>query len=130
MRALREPRLAEPDFRAAAWLYRVTTNLALNSLRDRKRRDEIVADLPVARAASADQDAAVLDRERAAQIEAALASLSVPHREILKERFYSDLSYQEIADTLGLRLGTVMSRLSRAKDSLGGVLAGHVLSEV
>jgi RNA polymerase sigma factor (sigma-70 family) len=129
MRALREPRLVDADFRAGAWLYRVTTNLSLNSLRDRRRRDEIVADLPVPRCAAAHQDEAVLDSELAAQIETALSALSEPHREILKERFYADLSYQEIADSLGLRLGTVMSRLSRAKGALEGVLAGHALSE-
>ena len=44
------------------------------------------------------------------------------HRAILMLRYYSDLSYAEISDTLGIKLGTVMSRLSRAKNRLMEVL--------
>lgn len=130
VRALREPRLLDADFRAGAWLYRVTTNLALNSVRDRRRREEIVADMPGPRSASPDQADAVLDAERAELVQRALADLSPPHREILQARFFGDRSYQEIADVLGLKLGTVMSRLSRAKDALEVVLAARPVADV
>ena len=44
--------------------------------------------------------------------------LTPDHREILALRYYSDLTYEEISESLGIRLGTVMSRLSRAKGRL------------
>jgi RNA polymerase sigma-70 factor (ECF subfamily) len=47
-----------------------------------------------------------------------MEQLTEPHREILMLRYYSDQSYAEISDSLGIKLGTVMSRLSRAKDAL------------
>jgi RNA polymerase sigma-70 factor (ECF subfamily) len=52
----------------------------------------------------------------------ALDSLSEDHREILVLRYYDDLSYAEIADVLQVKLGTVMSRLSRARMRLMDVM--------
>jgi RNA polymerase sigma-70 factor (ECF subfamily) len=60
----------------------------------------------------------VLDGEKQERILAAIDRLSEDHREILMLRYYSDLSYAEISDTLGIKLGTVMSRLSRARGQL------------
>ena len=51
-------------------------------------------------------------------VEQALSSLPAEYREILVLRELEDLSYKEIADIVGLPLGTVMSRLSRARERL------------
>jgi RNA polymerase sigma factor (sigma-70 family) len=51
-------------------------------------------------------------------LEAALAALSPPLREVIVLREYSDLSYKDIADMTKLPLGTVMSRLARARAEL------------
>lgn len=51
-------------------------------------------------------------------VEQALAKLPAEYREILVLRELEDLSYKEIADIVGLPLGTVMSRLSRARERL------------
>jgi RNA polymerase sigma factor (sigma-70 family) len=65
-----------------------------------------------------DQFNRVFGEQRQGHILAAMEELSRDHREILSLRYYSDLSYAEIADTLAIKLGTVMSRLSRAKGRL------------
>ena len=52
----------------------------------------------------------------------ALEVLTPNHREILLLRYYDDLSYNEIAAVLQVKLGTVMSRLSRARDRLANVI--------
>ena len=44
------------------------------------------------------------------------------HKKILFLRYYDDLSYSEIAEKLQIKLGTVMSRLSRARNSLGDII--------
>ncbi len=52
----------------------------------------------------------------------ALNKLTENHRRILLLRYYDDLSYNEIASVLQVKLGTVMSRLSRARNRLSQVL--------
>ena len=49
--------------------------------------------------------------------------LSPEHRTILLLRYFGDLSYQEVADVLQVKIGTVMSRLSRAKVRLHDLLS-------
>lgn len=118
VRALREPRFFDPPFRMKAWLYRVTTNLCFNRVRDRRRRREILAAEPLPTAAEADQGARVEATARQVRIRKALGELSENHREILVLRYWGDLSYAEIGHALGIELGTVMSRLSRARTRL------------
>jgi RNA polymerase sigma-70 factor (ECF subfamily) len=52
----------------------------------------------------------------------AIGQLTEDHRHILMLRYYEDMSYSEIARALSIKLGTVMSRLSRARDRLVTVL--------
>ena len=59
-----------------------------------------------------------LDRDRRLLVQKALMSLEKRHREVLLLLEYGGLSYQEIAQTLGLSQGTVKSRLSRARRAL------------
>lgn len=119
IRALREDRFFAPDFKMKAWLYRVTTNLCFNLVRDRRRRNVILETKVAPREEEpALQPDVVTRSERQERILAAMDHLSEAHREILMLRYYSDLSYAEISDTLGIKLGTVMSRLSRARDAL------------
>lgn len=47
-----------------------------------------------------------------------MGELTKEHREILILRYRADLEYKDIAEQLGIKLGTVMSRLTRAKDKL------------
>jgi RNA polymerase sigma-70 factor (ECF subfamily) len=118
VRALREPRFFDPPFRMKAWLYRVTSNLCFNRVRDRRRRREILAAEPLPTVSDADQGARVDASARQVRIQKALGELSENHRAILVLRYWGDLSYAEIAQTLGIELGTVMSRLSRARTRL------------
>lgn len=67
---------------------------------------------------AADPAAEAMDRELKHRIWRALGSLSSAQREILVLRDYQDLSYEEIAQVLGVPLGTVMSRLHRARKAL------------
>jgi RNA polymerase sigma-70 factor (ECF subfamily) len=122
IKSMREPRFFEPEFKMKAWLYRVTSNLCFNLVRDRRRRTAILESSPHARVEEADQPDTVFVGERQQRILAAIDKLSDDHREILMLRYYSDLSYAEISDTLGIKLGTVMSRLSRAKGALAEYL--------
>lgn len=122
IKSLRERRFFEPEFKMKAWLFRVTSNLCLNIVRDRKRRGAILDSMPKKTATDPDQLESVFSGERHEEVMEALNKLSANHRQILLSRFYSDLSYAEISDELNIKLGTVMSRLSRAKAALLDVL--------
>jgi len=115
IRATREKRFFQDEFKMKAWLYRVTTNLCFNTVRNRKRRGAILDGMVKTESFSADQLEQVFAGERRAEMMTAMEDLTEPHRQILLLRYYDDLSYAEIADVLGVKLGTVMSRLSRAR---------------
>lgn len=122
IRAMREPRFFDADFKMKAWLYRVTTNMCFNLVRDRRRRHAILDSVPRPVGDAPQQADAVFAGQQQKQILAALDHLTEDHREILMLRYYADLSYAEISDSLGIKLGTVMSRLSRARVQLVEVL--------
>jgi RNA polymerase sigma-70 factor (ECF subfamily) len=117
--ALDRFRVGEPLY---PWLARIVTNLAYSLFRRRKRRPETSIE-PLVEAGmqwGADDDPAdhAADRERAAHLIEAFEELSEDHRAILVLRVVDGLSYDEIARTLEIAPGTVMSRLSRARAEL------------
>src|ERR1044071_6479122 len=118
------------------WIYRIVVNQCRNRQRWwRRRRKErscpIDALTPADEAKLAEQGSRTEDpeervqrRERARAVQAALLRLSFEHRAVLLLREVEGLSCQEIAGALGLRAGTVKSRLSRARDAVRSALAG------
>ena len=69
-----------------------------------------------------DQIREIFEGQRQQEILRAIAKLTEDHQKILMLRYYDDLSYAEIADVLNIKLGTVMSRLSRARNRLLAVI--------
>ena len=122
IKAMREERFFDEDFKMKAWLYRVTSNLCFNMVRDRKRRAAILDGMDRPDSTDPRQVDVVFHTQQQQSILDALDQLTDNHRKILVLRYYADLSYAEIADTLDIKLGTVMSRLSRAKRQLMEVL--------
>ena len=116
----------------ATWLYRLATNLCLDHLRAQKRRTQSMGpalsldDEENGPGQVADQQLqpqeAVERSERRRALERGLASLPDHHRQVLIMRELSGLSYQEIAQVLDLDLGTVKSRIARARLSLRKIL--------
>jgi RNA polymerase sigma-70 factor (ECF subfamily) len=111
-------------FRAGApfkpWLLRIVANEARNRRRSAGRRTALAlraAQVPSGEAAPS-PEAALLDSERRGQLLAALDRLSESDREAIACRYFLDLSETETAAALGVRRGTVKSRLSRALDRL------------
>ena len=107
-----------------AWLLRITTNQCYDELRRLRRKPSIsMQDLPDADsddgpALSADSDTpeeVVQQRELQAAIQQCISSLSPDQRVVLVMSDIEGFNYQEIADQLGANLGTIKSRLSRAR---------------
>ncbi len=98
------------------WLYRIATNVALDVLRREKEMVDVEA-LPLA-APNPGPEATVAHNERARQVQAAVLALPPASRVVLILREYEGLAYKEIAETLGIPMGTVMSRLNYARTRL------------
>jgi RNA polymerase sigma factor (sigma-70 family) len=122
IRAMRERRFFNEDFKMKAWLFRVTSNLCFNTVRNRKRRGVLLETMVRPVPQRANQLEHVFADEQRSTVLTAMDELSENHREILVLRYYDDLSYAEIAEVLGVKLGTVMSRLSRARQRLSDVM--------
>ena len=109
---------AVPDD-ARPWLFGVARNVRLNLQRSSRRQLALTERLTGEIAASAPADGVAVDDA----IAGALAGLSERDREILLLHAWGELSYEEIADALEIPVGTVRSRLSRARASLQAALA-------
>ena len=120
-----------PSFRGeanfATWLYRLTSNAAIDYLRrQKKQRGDLSLDdeelgLDAVDTAPGPQDAAEGAELRSAVSEG-LRRLGEDHRQVLVLREIQGLSYEEIAEVLALDLGTVKSRISRARSALRKIL--------
>lgn len=112
------------------WLYRIALNVLKKRHRKRSRRarlwDEHSVSNPPETADHATPEAAALSNERAAIVRRAIAELPEVSREVITLRYISGLTYEEIARAAGCSVGTVKSRLSRAKAALGALLEGKV----
>jgi RNA polymerase sigma-70 factor (ECF subfamily) len=110
------------------WLRRIALNTGLNYLKARKRERPLLEGTLGARrmpfTAPADSPEEQLERaEFEARFERAVASLPADQRSVFVLRFHESMSYEEISRTLDLPIGTVMSRLNRARQRLKSLLA-------
>jgi RNA polymerase sigma-70 factor (ECF subfamily) len=126
-RALRQENSLQDPARIGGWLRSILHNLHVDALR-RQRRQGMRVDLTdvdnsLAVTAPARDHAAVLDFDRAMQ------TLSVEHRQILLLVGLEGLNYREAAAELEIPIGTVMSRLARARERLRQALSGHAVAD-
>lgn len=124
------------DASLATWLYCIGLNLARNRywyFFRRRRQDTLSIDKPVTEGSTqsfaevlsdglADPRKETIHSEFAGLVSAAMERLDRSHREILSMRGTLDLSYEEIAAILGMNVGTVKSRIARAREKLRALL--------
>jgi RNA polymerase sigma-70 factor, ECF subfamily len=130
MKALKGFASFQPGTNFRAWMYKILRNTFLTSRTGLKTSMTVPLDDeedPVAEPATTETPESVLlarvDRQA---IENALEGLPVRFREIILLCDLEEMSYQEIADTLAIPIGTVMSRLSRARKAMRELLAIRV----
>lgn len=116
------------------WLLRVVSNAALDLGRQRGRREAIglgAADHSLANGSEPlSRDDPTLDLQRAdlrQLLDAALATLPEAQRQTFVLHAEAELSYREVAEALGISIGTVMSRLFYARQKLRAYLAPRIV---
>jgi len=107
-----------------AWMFGIMHNLFIDRLRAQRSTPEDPAgdDLP-----EAPQRPTQSDRLEIADLDRALQRLPAEQREVLLLVAVEELTYREVASALGVPIGTVMSRLSRARERLRSELEGRAL---
>jgi RNA polymerase sigma-70 factor (ECF subfamily) len=115
LRAFRFLRSFRGDAKFTSWLFRIARNCAMDAIRVRKIHLEKLEREPAPPGPT--------DPQARLELQVALDAVSDDHREpfLLIEVF--GLSYQEAADVLGVRVGTVKSRMHRARKAMMGALA-------
>ena len=123
----------------STWLYRLCSNICIDFLRRRRRQqtvpltfedadgEEQTYAVPDAQPLPEEQVELKLTRETLA---AAMAQLLPEHRAVLQLRVVNEMSYEQIADVLDIQIGTVKSRLSRARNQLKKILERGNLSRL
>lgn len=121
----------QPSGTVAAYLYRITRNLALNSIRDvrsqRRREERGGLDLVEAAVEPSASDHLEEASLRSA-VEAAIAKLPERRREIFVLSRFHGMSHREIADAMGISLPTVSNQMTSALAQLREALAAHLES--
>jgi len=111
----------QPGTNFRAWMYRILRNIFLTSRTGLKARpmvsldDEDAPELP---AGPETPETILLERSQHELLQSSIEALPVHFREVLLLCEVEEMSYQEMSDTLSIPIGTVMSRLSRARKAL------------
>ena len=129
LRALRASGRLRPDSNVKSWLFTILRNVRLNEVQrpalnlpnvDFDR--DLSANARPANSSAEDPHLSYVSAMRYADVRRAIETLPAAHREIIVLREFEDLSYEEIAQILNCRPGTVMSRLAMAREQLKQVL--------
>ena len=109
----------DPALSFGPWIYRIATNASLNHVQRWHAHQTVVDELPES---VEPEDSGP---EALSEVIAAMAELPPAYRAALTLRHMQQLSYQEVADTLGIPLGTVKTHLHRARAALKARLAAR-----
>lgn len=135
LKAWRGLRFYQFESAFSTWLYRLTSNVCIDFLRSRKRRPSVSLTVdeeePVemeVEDSSPTPEEQVLHREQQYAVAKAMEQLEEEFRQVLTLRVIHDLPYEEIAEIMDMKVGTVKSRLARARMKLKKLLEdGNIL---
>jgi RNA polymerase sigma-70 factor (ECF subfamily) len=106
-----------------AWLFTVMHNVHVNRVRAERPSDPLGDDMPELAQRGTQSDALMVR-----DLDRAIARLPADQRAVLLLVTLEEMSYDEVARTLGIPIGTVMSRLSRAREKLRAMMLGQLPS--
>ena len=127
IRAYRALHQYDPALPFGPWLYRITTNASLNYVERWHAHETPVEELPD-RPEEIEEgpEPTAVRREEVAEVVAAMEELPPAYRAALTLRHMQQLSYQEVAEALGIPIGTVKTHLHRARVALKARLAARL----
>lgn len=130
LRALSRKEQWEQGTRLDSWLYRIIQNLFIDEVRRRKIRGDTLSPEFIGAIPDPNAHRRIEIGERLTEVARVLSQLPEDQREVLMLITVSGLSYQEAADNLSVPVGTVMSRLSRARRRIHELLRSDEPNQV
>jgi RNA polymerase sigma-70 factor (ECF subfamily) len=103
-----------------AWLFTVMHNVHVNKVRAARGTDSLDEDMPELSQRGTQGDSLIVR-----DLDRSISLLPADQRSVLLLVTLEDMSYEEVARTLGIPMGTVMSRLSRAREKLRAMMQGQ-----
>jgi len=128
----------EPGTNCRAWLFRILTNSFINGYRKRKRHrrftqenydDACAAVFGDVEARAQSPRRSLVEKSLGDEVSAALDTLGVEYRQVVEMADLKGQRYRDIAGKLGVPIGTVMSRLYRARRQLESLLRDYAASD-
>jgi RNA polymerase sigma-70 factor (ECF subfamily) len=110
------------ESRLSTWIYQIARNEAINSARKRRPGGTPVEDVVLPAGEGASPEAAYGKRELSDRMELAMAEMEENYRMVLELRYMGERSYEEIAEAMGLPIGTVKTYIYRGKVQLKKIL--------
>ncbi len=122
-----------PNFAFSTWLFKIATNNCIDFLRKRKHLKRLVSiDQPAEEqgfdsnslvAYTPDPEANMISKQKIKKLRDVVASLDDRYRLLVELRYFEELSYAEIAERVGIPIGTVKARLFRSRELLHNILS-------
>ncbi|QYF91749.1 RNA polymerase sigma factor [Massilia sp. PAMC28688] len=119
-RALTRTEQWQAGTRLDSWIFRIMKNAWIDEMRSRTRRDQVFA--PEELGEHVGDDAAEAHQQRMA-VQKAISMLSEDHRIVIGLVLVDGMPYKEAAEVLEIPMGTLTSRLARAREALQGLLS-------
>lgn len=116
LHAMRKLNSLRKEDKLKQWLFRITRNTCLNHIRKERLRRILLYKENDAVLEKNNSEWQLIYKEQYQSFKNAVSHLPYKKRIVFVFREYGDLSYQEIADIIGIKKGTVMSRLNRARE--------------
>lgn len=116
------------ESRLSTWIYQIARNEAINAARKRRPVGTPVEDVAVAAGDAASPEVSFGKRELSERMEAAMAAMDDNYRMVLELRYMGERSYDEIAEAMGLPVGTVKTYIYRGKVQLKKILTRRGLA--
>lgn len=112
----------DPKYKFFSWIYRIAVNESLNVLRRNGHEEELDDDLDIADADSTNPERQASAAEMSRHVRGTLMTMTTSDRLVLTLRHFSECSYEDMAEIIGIDEKTVKSRLFDARRRLRGLL--------
>lgn len=110
----------DPHYTFGQWIYTIARNTFIDYVR--RRRDNLSIDAivspSVATTSDEEPDSRLINEQHGVQLDRCMAALPEKYRQMAEMRFQRELSYEEIAEQVGLPIGTVKTQIHRARERL------------
>ena len=107
-----------PDYTFGQWVYTIARNTFIDFVRRRQEGLPIDERFTAPASLAPTPEESIINRQQRTQIEGYLERLSPRYRQLIRLRFFEELSYEEIAAKLALPLGTVKTQIHRAREQM------------